>query len=443
MNLRLLPLLGAWIPRARGSADLFLDIGGSWTSPDIAGYLDLDAKRVRVRGLPSDLRKLKGRVKISHTGLEIERLKGRFGGGDFSLWGWARFGKNVFEKAAVTAELKKVRFKVTDKLWATGSGALTLTKTKDEIAKLKGQVQIDKGAYKEQVSLVSLSDGLFRRRRPLARTYDKRNEMLRLDVDLIVPGNLNAMYNLELVQYAAQLRGELKLTGTNERMGLLGELESSSGQISYLSKNFKVQSTRVQFLDKYSISPRFDVMATRTESVDRGDEGKTTYEVDLSLHGQGDDVRVSLHSSPPLDERDIVTLLSLGVTSRDMERLKTDDLLGLGGEIFLRSLNAEERLQQYFPFPPGLIKPKYFRMRSRYSNLTQTTTPRVEAGVEVSIISPDLSLGYSRSLYVENDQILELVYDLDKNISTQLRWESASENDYGDLGLDLKLDWEW
>lgn len=443
VDLRLLPVVADWIPRARGKASVFLDFSGTWSSPLVNGYFDLDARRVRVKGLPSDLQNVEGHVNISHTGLEIERLTGSFGGGDFSAWGWAKSGKSMLEKLAVTAEVKKVRYKVSDKLWAMASGVLTLTKEKDKLAELKGQLRIGQGAYRDQVSLVSLSDGLFRRRRPLAKTYDKRNEFLMMDIDLTVPGNFQAIYNLELVQYQAQLKGELKLTGTNERLGLVGDLESIDGHIFYLSKDFQVQSTRVQFLDKYSIVPEFDVVATRSESVDRGDEGKTTYDVDLSLHGQGDDVRVSLHSSPPLDERDIVTLLSLGVTSRDMERLKTDDLIGLGGEIFLRSLKAEERLRQYFPFPPGLIRPKYFRMRSRYSNLTQTTTPRVEAGVEVSIISPDLSLGYSRSLYVENDQTLELVYDLDKNISTQLRWQSASENNYGDLGLDLKLDWEW
>jgi len=43
---------------------------------------------------------------------------------------------------------------------------------------------------------------------------------------------------------------------------------------------------------------------------------------------KGDDVRIALHSSPSLDERDIITLLSLGITSRDMAALTGEKLGG-------------------------------------------------------------------------------------------------------------------
>ncbi len=443
VDLGLLPALTQRLPRASGQASLALAMTGQWARPELSGSLLLAGERIRVAGLPADLEAIGGRVNLSPSRIEIERLTGRFGGGAFTLWGGADLSGFELSELALTIELDRARYQASRALWGIGTGTLNLTKRPDERFALSGQLRMHEGGYQEQLSLVSLSGGLFRRRRPRARTYDRKREWLDFDVRLIVPDQFEVDYNLDLVRFVAEMKGEVRLSGTNERLGVLGELEAVEGRVSYLSKDFAVQAARVQFVDEYGIEPRFEILASRSETVDRGEEGKISYEVNLALNGKGDDVRVSLRSSPPLNEPDIVTLLSLGITTRDLDRLKGDDLIGLGGEIFLRSLQAEERFSKFFPFPPEVIQPKYLRMRSRYSEHSKTTTPRLEAGVKLRFISDDLDLGYSRSLYVEEDQSLDLSYQLSKGITTQLRWESAQESDYGDLGLDLRLEWEW
>lgn len=447
VGLALLPLLSPSFERAGGRADVALQIRGDWWSPRVTGTLDLTADRIRMAGLPSDIEAVTGRASLSPERIGIERLAGRFGGGRVAAWGQLGLGGLRPAELALTIELDSVRYSAGEGLWGVGTGTLSLTGRPTRRLQLGGQVRVQRAAFSERISLVSLSNGLFRRRRPRTRTYHRAAEWVDFDVRLLIPEKLQVLYDLELARFEAEMKGELRLTGTNERTGLLGELEALSGEVAYLSKSFDLDAARVAFVDETAIEPRFEIRASRSETVDRGEEGKTEYAIGLSLIGGGDDLRIDLHSNPALDERDIVTLLSLGITSRDMDRLQGDDLIGLGGEIFLRSLKADERLRKFFPFPADVIQPKYVRIRSRYSDQTQTTTPRLEAGVELRFISEDLDLDYSRSIYLEDgqrlDQSLDLSYRLSEGVSTRLRWESDVESDFGDLGLDLKVEWEW
>ena len=112
----------------------------------------------------------------------------------------------------------------------------------------------------------------------------------------------------------------------------------------------------------------------------------------------------------------------------------------------MRSLKLDERLHQIFPFPPEVIQPKYFRLRSRVSvnkNVAGATTPHIETGAKLRLISENLDLDYSRSLYDDADQSLDLTYKLTEGVFTRLRWENSNTSPVGDTGLDLKLHWEW
>ncbi len=442
VGLGLLPLLSGLFPRATGRANLALGASGSWSRPRLTGSLAFSADRIRVSFLPTDLESVTGQMQFTPRKVDITRMTGRFGGGGFTLWGDVHLRDLLPARMALTIELTKARYQASERLWGVGTGALSLTLEPGKRLRLAGQVRVHEGGFREHVSLVSFSNGLFRRRRPRIRTYDKKNELLDFDIRLLVPEKFQALYNLDLVRFQAEMKGELRLTGTNERLGLLGEMEALGGTVAYLSKEFAVDTARVQFAEEYGIEPRIEIQASRSETVDRGEDGEIDYLVSLGLLGEGDDFRVTLNSNPHLDEGDIVTLLSLGITSRDMDQLQSDNLFGLGGEILLRSLKADERLSKVFPFPPEVIQPKYLRMRSRFSDVSQTFTPRLETGVKLRFISDDLDLEYSTSLD-DADQSLDLSYRLSKGVSTSLRWEDDAKTDLGDLGLDLKLDWEW
>jgi autotransporter translocation and assembly factor TamB len=448
VGLGLLPLLGDFLHRSVGKANMSLNLRGPWADPRIAGTASFSADLLRFKGFPQDITAAAGELQFTPRRVELTKLRGKMGGGVFT--GQGRVDMEAFRptEVAISFDIDRARYNVAENLWGIGSGVMGLTWTPGKILKLYGDLKIREGEYSEHISLVSLSDGIFRRRLSAGRTYAKEREVLEFDIRLRFPDRFQVSYNLDLVNFRAESRGELRVVGTNERAGLVGEMEALSGTVTYLTKDFEIQSTRVQFLDRYSIRPRVEVYASLMETIDRGEEGSTDYYIRLHLTAEGDtQPEISLRSEPPLDEHDIVTLLHLGVTSRDVESFKGEDLMGLGGEILFRSFKLDQRLRRLFPFPPEVVQAKYLRLRNRFSENTKSSSPRLEVGAKLRFISDELDMEYSRSLFDDTDQSLDLSYKLSEGISTRLRWENTEQQtapgDIGDLGLDLKFQWEW
>ncbi|RME24003.1 MAG: hypothetical protein D6806_10275, partial [Deltaproteobacteria bacterium] len=211
----------------------------------------------------------------------------------------------------------------------------------------------------------------------------------------------------------------------------------------------------VGFTDRYSIVPRIKVQADLVETVDRGEleGGESEYRIFLDVEAEGDrQPLIRLTSEPPLEERDIVTLLNFGVTGQDVETFRSEDLLGLGSEILARSLDIDRRLQALLPVPTQVVQPRYVRIRSRYSGSSKAQragaiSPRLEVGASLNFISPNLMIEYGRSLYNEFDQNLDLSYRFSARTTAKLRWENTEQEttlvNIGDIGLDLKFQWEW
>lgn len=448
VGLGLLPLLGNFLVRSAGKAHLSLALEGPWAGMRLSGSASFSSELLRFRDFSPDITSVSGEFRFTPRRVEVTKLRGKLGGGEFS--GQGRVEMQAFSPrgAAFDLEVERARYDVARNLWGVGSGVLGLIWTPGKIPKLYGDLKIQTGEYSEHFSLVSLSDGIFRRRVSGGPTYAKQREVLEFDIRLRIPDRFLVGYNLDLVNFQAEARGELRVVGTNERLGLVGEMEALGGTVTYLTKDFKIQSTRVQFLEHYSIQPRVEVYASLLETIDRGEEGSTDYHIRLHLTAEGDaQPEIVLRSEPPLDEHDIVTLLHLGVTSRDVESFKGEDLMGLGGEILFRSFKLDQRLRRMFPFPPEVVQAKYLRLRNRFSENTRSASPRLEVGAKLRFISDDLDMEYSRSLFDDTDQSVDLSYKLSEGISTRLRWENTEQQtapgDIGDLGLDLKFHWEW
>jgi autotransporter translocation and assembly factor TamB len=442
-----------WIPgvaRLSGRAELEARLEGGWAEPQ--GRLLLQLPALEFRAWPDAFNNISARLRFDERGLEVVSLEGRLGEGRFDAYG--RLGWKPLH-LALNFALDGVRTRITPSLWAVASGSLQLGKSPGARLKLEGDLQIAEGGYREKFNLASFSQGLFRRRVKTARSYSAQREVLDFDLKIDVPDHLRVEYDLGLVKFQAEMQGQLKITGTNERLGVLGELQASEGVINYLTKDFSLIDARVEFGDPLAIEPEVRLSAERTEILLRpAEEGGTVeYRLRLDLSARGDSQpQVRLSSDPPLDERDVVALLNLGVTTRDLENLKSEDLLGLGGEILSRSLQFDERLGRFLPLPAQLVQPRYVRIRSSYSTSgsaqrTGTVSPRLEVGAKLKLGGSDFDVDYGRSLYDGTDQNVDLSWRISPRMSARLRWEGGEKDtpllNVGDLGLDLRFHWEW
>ena len=85
-----------------------------------------------------------------------------------------------------------------------------------------------------------------------------------------------------------------------------------------------------------------------------------------------------------------------------------------------------------------------FTLTSGYSKATRKTEPRILMTKE---LGKDWELKYNGPLYTEKDNqhIIALEYRLNNRVTLESTWESVSAASIpiGDLGLDLRLDWQF
>jgi translocation and assembly module TamB len=175
-----------------------------------------------------------------------------------------------------------------------------------------------------------------------------------------------------------------------------------------------------------------------------GEAALKDYRVFLHVSGDMDDLKLLLTSSPVLSQQDIITLLSLGYTSRDFSQ--GSNLGVAAGTAAAQALFAvsglESQLRRFVP-QGGFLEDVNVRLTSAYSKTSLTVEPRWE--FETKAMQGKLRVRYQAPLSNQNrGQKAQLEYRLDDRAGIQLQWDNDNTDvSGGDLGADFKLRYEW
>jgi translocation and assembly module TamB len=288
--------------------------------PRITGEATVHDGTLQTRERPEILRDVEARVVMSPSGLRLVEATGSLGrgriraSGDMTLqegqlgaYRFALVGRNVS-----IAPVEGLQTAWDLDLELVGQGAR---------AQLRGQGRLLQGTVSGRFSLLSVL---------LSKTPGKAAE-----TSAAIPLRilLNLDDNLRVNMDVARLRGggTLSLEGTTAEPVLLGALEAQEGRITFRNRRWTLISGSIRFVDPRRIQPILDVTA---QTVISG------YDVTLRLSGRPDELLVSLSSSPPLPQDDLLVLVTLGTTKSgagksaggaaagEMVRLLAEDLLG-------------------------------------------------------------------------------------------------------------------
>ncbi len=105
------------------------------------------------------------------------------------------------------------------------------------------------------------------------------------------------------------IRPQLNIGGTSENPVVTGRAEITEGTITYRNTEFDVKKGIIDFINPYRTEPAVDI---RAESRVR------KWKITLSVTGTPENLDFRLSSSPPEEDADILSLLAVGKTTREL-----------------------------------------------------------------------------------------------------------------------------
>jgi translocation and assembly module TamB len=428
MDMRLFESFVPGLERSGGQLELSASASGPLGSPAVVGTASFQDVRLALRDAPVDVRGLSGRAEFSASRILLEDVQGALNEGRLTLRGDWTLAAGSIPKMEVSAQLDEVKWRLGEDLPLTLSGELFLA-GRPAAAVLSGDLDAGKLRYDKPVVLENLLAGLLKRPASSSAAVfgsaEKPKEWLTLDVGVRVK---EARVENNLAH--AKISGNLRLTGTNVRPGLVGTLETGEGsQAFYRGNQFAVTQGILELKDKYGLSGSIDVHA---ESQVRD------YLVRLHAFGPLAKTQVTFDSDPILGQADILSLLTLGVTSRDKGNTAMTGT-GLAAEVFLNYSGLDQQVQKFLPKTP-LFKDISLHVATAYNDASGLVEPTAQ--LESKFLVDQLKLRMSQPVSGHGYRA-QAEYRIDDRLSAQAQWDNEqADTTYGNLGIDLKLRWD-
>jgi translocation and assembly module TamB len=425
LDLRIAETLLPEVERTGGRLEFQGQATGTMDKPTLVGEASISDLRLSWRGKPVALRGVSGQATFTEQGVLLKGFRGLLNEGRATANG--EIGLKNFEpdRISLVAELEDVTYRYSDDLPITASANLQLTGSPDAML-LAGDVDLLRLHYLKGLELDSMLKNLGKKTgMVLPTTADKPREFLTYDVrvhlkDVRVDNNLAK----------ARLLGDLRLTGTNVHPGLLGRVEADEGSQAFFRNNpFAINQAQIEFRDRNGMDLVFDV---------RAQTQVREYTVKVHALGRPADPQVFFSSEPALADADVLSLLTLGVTSSDKETAASASA-GLAAEALFNVSGLDRQVKRFLP-RNRVLRDLSFQISTTYNDATRQAEPTAQ--LESKILSEQLKIGMTQPVSGRGTRA-RAEYRFDNRLSAQAQWDNEnSEASFGNLGLELKLSWQ-
>jgi translocation and assembly module TamB len=277
---------------------------------------------------------------------------------------------------------------------------------------INGELEIKRALYNKRIEWKSwLIEG---RKKPLKpeRAFGEKvalNIRLYGSEDILIDNNIAR----------APLKVDVVVRGTPGAPRLSGRLEASRGKVFFRNSEFRVISATADFIDPDSNKPTIRIIA---EASLKG------YLVTLNIDGKIDQFDLTLASDPPLDELEVLTLLTLGEFGSGDKGLEGGAVGAAEATAFLTG-QFQDVLEERFAELGGFDR---FSVDPHVSRSSGQVVPRIT--VSKRLLEDKLFVTYSSSVGQDSEQEVKLEYLLRSNISLV-----GGQDDRGSIGGDVKF----
>jgi translocation and assembly module TamB len=426
-----LAALQGFIPdvRSSGRADVSALIGGTVTRPIVSGQALLTDGRLRHFSFPHALEELNGIVTFNASGIRLDGLNGKLGGGAVKFGGRVGLSGYQFSEFDVTATGQDMRLRFPEGMRSVVDATLALQGPVSAPV-LSGTATVKSASWTRGFqtggSVFALSgnddSGL-----PSAPGAIAAAQTLPLRYDV----RIRALSSLRIENDQARIvaSSDLNLRGTFDRPLLFGRAEIERGDVRFEGRRYLVTRGSLDFTNPNQIQPFFDIEAETRVRV----PGQT-YRVMLRMAGTTERLQPEFTSDPPLAPIDILTLLfsdtppsgDIELASLRQPNQREQDLLQARATRALTGALSEEVgkvVQQTFGVDTFQITPLLVDPYEQSSRLNVNPAARVTIGKR---ISDRVYLTYARSLSSSTrDEIILLEFDQ----SDRLAWVLSQNED--------------
>lgn len=292
-----------------------INVGGTTKNPSFSGAITFNDNTAQLRGWGYFIDEIDGTIKLSGHTINIPELSGQIEYGDFKLSGSLQHQNLEISRADIKFEGASIRYATKDRAFRMEFDTKLKFLGTPNSSLLTGEAYILDGRYTKNFSIFEKM-----KTKPAyeeEKTVTEREwKNVRLDLEVKSTGDLKIDNNIGEIW----LNTDLNVKGTRAKPHFIGNIETLDGEIHYAGINFEVTRGFVEFRDPYT-NPYIEINADK----EVGD-----YNVVLIVRGRINKLRLELESTPPLDQKDILALLTFGVTEDEIENARFGYQLGTG-----------------------------------------------------------------------------------------------------------------
>ncbi|MBC8430877.1 MAG: translocation/assembly module TamB domain-containing protein [Desulfobacterales bacterium] len=282
-------------------------IGGTKTSPTANIDIGLEQVGLTIPVLTQRLQNLSGRLHITQNQIQIDDVTAQLDTGRLQLAG--RIELANFRPRSVSADFKArtLPVRIPEMMDLLVDADLNIAGTTDKSG-IQGEVVILEGLYYKDFKL-NLLETITKKQRAQPTPPQISSRPLLKNMSLDVALNARSPFRVENNVARLEIQPDLRLGGRLEAPVIVGRANITKGFVRYSKKKFDITRGVVDFSNPYKTEPNVDIESqTRVRS----------WDVFLAISGTPDQLLFSLRSDPAEEDNDILSLLLVGRTSREL-----------------------------------------------------------------------------------------------------------------------------
>ena len=408
---------------AKGVANLQVSIRGNLQNPNVNGRLQFSKTSLSYDDLPYVVDNAAGSIAFDRNRATIEKLTAETNGGTIAFTGSLDFGAALDSGTALVyrlqAEARQVRVPLQQDASATFDASLRLTGASDA-STLSGSVTLNRASFNPRSDLGQLlaqASGPT----PVPTTPNEYLQGMRLDVRIQSASNFQVETSLTR---DVEAEVDLRLRGSPVRPVLLGTISISQGEVQVFGTKYTINRGDIRFLNPVKIEPTVDMdLETKLRGVT----------VNVTLAGSPNNLKMNWSSDPPLQQSEIIALLTTGrdpsaplnQTAPGVSGGGSTNFAAAGTGLVGQALNSQlnSRFTRFFGATRVKIDPTLIGV----DNLPQARLTWEQQ------VSKDVTLTYITNLNRTQEQLIQVQWDLNKS------WSAIAVRDPNGLfGIDFQ-----